>query len=141
MDSPAASTSGAAVSSDTGLAPNLAASIAVFFSLLGGIVFLVIEKKDAFVRFHAMQAVIFGGINVIFWTAFSIVGVILGLIPFVNIIAGFLMLIAAVVLGFGVFLIWIFHIFKAFSGQEYSLPWVGKIAREQLAKMGGPPAA
>jgi uncharacterized membrane protein len=119
----------------------MAAAIAVFFSLIGGIIFLVVEKKDAFVRFHAMQSVIFGGLNLVFWTVFSIIGFILSLIPIVNVIAGFLMLIAWVILFCVILLIWVYHVFKAFSGQEYSLPWIGKIAREQLAKMGGPPAA
>jgi uncharacterized membrane protein len=127
-------------SSDTGLAPNIAAALAVFFSLIGGIAFLVLEKKDQFVRFHAMQSVIFGGINVIFWTVFSIVGLILGFIPFINIIAGIIMLIVGPILGLGFLCVWVFHVFKAFSGEEFSLPWIGKMARQQLAKMGGPQA-
>ncbi|MFM7181325.1 MAG: DUF4870 domain-containing protein [Verrucomicrobiales bacterium] len=128
-------------SSETGLAPNIAAALAVFFSLIGGIAFLVLEKKDQFVRFHAMQSVIFGGINVVFWTVFSVAGFILAFIPFINIIAGLAMLIVGPIVGLVILCIWVFHVFKAFSGQEYSLPWVGKMARQQLAKMGGPPVA
>ena len=131
---------GGATSSDTGLAPNIAAALAVFFSLIGGIAFLVLEKKDQFVRFHAMQSVIFGGVNVIFWTVFSIVGLILGFIPFINIIAGIIMLIVGPIVALGFLCVWVFHVFKAFSGAEYSLPWIGKMARQQLAKMGAPQA-
>lgn len=129
------------MSGDTGLAPNIASALAVFFSLVGGIAFLVLEKKDQFVRFHAMQSVIFGGLNVIFWTVFSILNIIFMMIPFLGWLAAILFTIAGFALGLGVFILWGYHVFKAFSGEEYSLPWVGKIARQQLAKMGGPPAA
>ena len=128
---------GSAVS-DTGLAPGLAAALAVFFSLIGGIVFLVIEKKDQFVRFHAMQSVIFGGINVIFWTVFNILLFVLAFIPFLGWLVVIVLAILGVCVGLCALLLWVIHLFKAFSGQEYSLPWIGKMAREQLAKMGGP---
>ena len=119
----------------------MAAALAALIPLVGGIAFLVLEKKDPFVRFHAMQSVIFGGINAVFWTAFSVLGIVLALIPFLGWLAGILLAIVGFVLGFGAFVLWVLHVFKAFSGEEYSLPWVGKMARAQLAKMGGPPTA
>ncbi len=57
----------------TGLQPNLAAALASFLLLVGGIVFLILEKKDQFVRFYAMQSVFLGGLLVALSIAMSIV--------------------------------------------------------------------
>ena len=55
----------------TGLQPNLAACLACLFSILGGIAFLVLEKKNAYVRFYAMQSAILGGLWVVVCVAFT----------------------------------------------------------------------
>nr|MDQ2660134.1 hypothetical protein [Verrucomicrobiota bacterium] len=57
-----------ATSSTTGLPSNVAAALACI-PLIGGIIFYVLEKRDAFVRFYAMQSIIFGGA----WVIFSII--------------------------------------------------------------------
>src|SRR5438477_12547895 len=43
----------------TGLPSNVAAAIACI-PLIGGIIFYILEKHDSFVRFYAMQSIIFG---------------------------------------------------------------------------------
>src|SRR3954463_15373000 len=48
-------------SSRTGLPSNVAAALACI-PLFGGLVFYILEKEDRFVRFYAMQSIIFGGI-------------------------------------------------------------------------------
>src|SRR6266480_1153882 len=53
--------------STTGLPSNVAAAIACL-PLVGGIIFYVLEKRDGFVRFYAMQSIIFG----IAWILISI---------------------------------------------------------------------
>ena len=47
-------------STSTGLPSNVAAALACI-PLIGGIIFYIVEKHDAFVRFYAMQSIIFGG--------------------------------------------------------------------------------
>src|SRR3954447_20971881 len=42
------------------LPPNIAAAIACI-PLVGGIIFYLLEKRNTFVRFYAMQSIIFGG--------------------------------------------------------------------------------
>ena len=46
--------------SSTGLPSNIAAALACI-PLVGGIVFYILEKRDGFVRFYAIQSIIFGG--------------------------------------------------------------------------------
>ncbi len=56
-----------AKSTSTGLPANVAAAIACI-PLIGGIIFYILEKQDNFVRFYAMQSIIFG----IAWILISI---------------------------------------------------------------------
>src|SRR6266550_8046005 len=55
----------------TGLPSNVAAAIACI-PLIGGIIFYILEKQDNFVRFYAMQSIIFGCA----WFLFNIVSAV-----------------------------------------------------------------
>jgi len=67
-------------SGTTGLPSNVAAAIACI-PLIGGIIFYILEKRDGFVRFYAMQSIIFGGAWVLFAIVYSIAHAILTPIP------------------------------------------------------------
>ena len=64
----------AATGGGSGLPENVAGALAYVLGPVTGVLFLVLEKKSKFVRFHAMQSLItFGGLFVIgstitFWT-------------------------------------------------------------------------
>src|SRR5882762_3353741 len=60
-----------AKSTSTGLPSNVAAAIACI-PLIGGIIFYILEKHDSFVRFYAMQSIIFGCA----WFLFNIVSAV-----------------------------------------------------------------
>ena len=64
----------------TGLPSNVAAALACF-PLIGGIIFYILEKRDGFVRFYAMQSIIFGAAWFLFNILSSIMHGILGAIP------------------------------------------------------------
>ena len=66
--------------SSTGLPSNVAAAIACL-PLIGGIIFYMLEKRDSFVRFYAMQSIIFGGAWILFAIVYSIAHAILTPIP------------------------------------------------------------
>jgi len=121
----------AAPATTSGLAPNIAAALASFFTLLGGIVFLVLEKKDKFVRFYAMQSVFLGGLWIGLWFGLAIVFLILHGIPLI----GTLLWLVSIVVRLAFLCVWIFTVYKAFSGKEWEIPYLGKLARQQLAKM------
>jgi uncharacterized membrane protein len=116
----------------TGLPSNLAAALASFLLLVGGIVFLVLEKKDQFVRFYAMQSVFLGGLLFALSIAMSIATTILHDVPLV----GTLLWLVSLVIRLGIFVAWVVTIVKAYSGKEWEIPFLGKLARQQLA--GGP---
>src|SRR5919112_4671655 len=71
----------------TGLPSNVAAALACI-PLVGGLIFYILEKQDQFVRFYAMQSIIFGGIWFLFNILSRIVGSILWSIPVAGAIFG-----------------------------------------------------
>jgi uncharacterized membrane protein len=101
---------------DTGIKPNIAALLAYLLGFISGLVFLLIEKKNKFVRFHAMQSIVtFGALFVAQW--------VLTLVP----ILGLLM--SGLISIFGVGL-WVVLMVKAYQGDKFMLPWVGEIAEK-----------
>jgi uncharacterized membrane protein len=123
-------------SAGTELQPNIAAAIACFFSVLGGIIFLVLEKKNKFVRFYAMQSVVFGAIAFLLFFGFAVVaGVfisVIGRIPLIGPLFGFIVSLIYVALFLGFWAISIMTIIKAFKNKEWEIPYIGPIARKQL---------
>lgn len=101
---------------------NIMGAAAYLLGPLTGIAFLLIEKKNNFVRFHAMQSTILFG-------ALFVVNLGLGFIPLLGWLVGLILSMVA-------FVLWIVLMWKAFNGEEYELPYIGKIARDQLGKMG-----
>ena len=128
----------------TGLAPNVAAGLAAVFPLVGGIIFFVLEKKDKFVRFWAMQSIFFGGLAFGISIVLRVVAFVFGFLPFIGKLMLFLLLIVYPIFGLAWFVVWVIGIVKAFSGKEWEIPWLGKLARQQLEKIDGaatPPAS
>ena len=58
----------------SGLTPNLAGALAYILGLITGVLFLVLEpyKRDPFVRFHAMQSVLYSAAVIVFSIAWRI---------------------------------------------------------------------
>lgn len=110
-----------------GLQPNIAGALAYFLAPLSGIALLVIEKENKFVRFHAMQSILF----IIVTVAAFFANVILAFVPILGLLTGLFTPIILVAF----FVAWIFLMYKAFQNEEYELPVVGDIARKQVEKM------
>ncbi len=102
--------------SSTGLDENVAGFFCYLFIFFTGIVFLVVEKKSAFVRFHAMQS------TITFLGLFVIMGAI-SFIPIVNLLIVPIWILSLIV--------WLILMIKALQGERYSLPIVGKMAEEK----------
>ena len=100
--------------STTGLEPNIAGLLCYLGGWITGIVFLVIEQKNKFVRFHALQSIVTFG-------ALTVAGALLSWIPFFG---GFF--IAAIVIL--AFILWILLMVKAYQGELYKVPVAGQVA-------------
>jgi len=106
--------------SSTGLDPNLAGLLCYLVGWITGIVFLIIEKENRYVRFHAYQSLaVFG--------ALSVLSLIAGFIPLIG------KLISIILAPVGLIL-WILLMLKAYQGERYKLPVSGDWAEEQSGK-------
>src|ERR1700694_2078721 len=119
-------TTPSATPSTTGLAPNVAGALAYLLGPITGIAFLVLEKQNRFVRFHAAQSTVLFIALVVFGIVLSIVGGILAFVPLLGLIVGLGM---SIVVGFGSFVLWLLLMWQAFQGKEWALPIVAPYAR------------
>lgn len=125
--------SGANTTTTTGLPSNVAAALACI-PLIGGLIFYILEKHDQFVRFYAMQSIIFGGVWFLFNLASWILHVIFAAIPFAGwALSGLWMFVSALV-HLGLFVIMIIAMIKAFSGVRWDIPYIGPMARKQIGE-------
>ena len=102
----------------TGLDENVGGLLCYLLFWLSGIVFILLEPVNKFVRFHAFQSVI------VFGTLFIAIAV-LSWIPLIGIFFALLISIFS-------FVLWIILMIKAYQGKKYKLPWAGNLA-EKLA--------
>jgi uncharacterized membrane protein len=112
-----------------GFPPNIAAVLSYTLTIVTGTIMFVIEKENKYVRFHSLQAILYGAVWITLWILTSIGTTKLWPIP----VAGWIindMAYFAVVLGG--FVVWLFLLYKAYSGLRFKLPVLGRIA-ERIA--------
>jgi uncharacterized membrane protein len=114
---------------------NVAAALACI-PLIGGVIFYILEKRDGFVRFYAMQSIIFGIAWLLFWVAWRIVVEILTPIPVVGWIFAIPLWIIWAVVQIGFLIVWIVATVKAFAGVRWDIPYIGPMARKQVEGTG-----
>src|ERR1022692_4714971 len=113
------------------LPPNVAAAIACL-PLIGGIIFYILEKRNSFVRFYAMQSIIFGGAWFLFNVVSAVIHAVFGAIPAIGGILVFFWAIIAALIHIAFIVFWIIATVKAFTGVRWDIPYVGPIARKQV---------
>ena len=111
----------------------IVAALSYLVGPITGIFVLVMERENKFVRFHALQSTLwFLFIWVILWII-SLVGVFTG-IP----LLGFLVALMLWPVRWVIRAIWfiskLFLMFKAVTGSEFKLPFVGDVAWNQIYK-------
>lgn len=104
----------------TGLEPNIAGLLCYLAGFVTGIIFLLIEKENRFVRFHAIQSIIvFGSVFVL--------GLVFTVIPLVGWLLSLLLSPLTLVL-------WIYLMWKAYQNEWTKIPVAGNLAEKQLNK-------
>ena len=123
----------------TGLAPNVAGALAYLLGPITGVLFLVLEKRSPFVRFHAAQSI---GISVA-WVILSVVvatvGGVLVAVPLVGWIFSLIFFALSAVISLAGLALWLLLMYQAFQGREWEFPWIGVQSRRLL--LGGTPRA
>ncbi len=106
--------------SSTGMSANIAGLLCYLFTWITGIVFVVIEKKSTFVKFHAWQSIMTFGV-------LTVALLILTWIPFIGWILSILIWILMVVL-------WIILLIQAGTGKMWKVPGAGDWAEKMANK-------
>ncbi len=102
----------------TGFDANVAAALSYLVGFVTGIIFLLVEKENTFVRFHAMQStLLFLGIVAI--------DILLQIVP----ILGALVVVFVVIPVSAI--LWLLLMYKAYQGEEFKLPLVGQMAADR----------
>ncbi len=102
----------------TGLDENIAGLLCYVLGWVSGIVFLILDQENKFVKFHALQSIIIFGV-------LSVLNSLLGWIPVLGLIVG-------IISGILAFVLWILLMVKANQGERYKVKWAGDYA-ERLA--------
>ena len=102
--------------SSLGMDANLAGALSYVLGIISGLLFFLLEKQSRFVRFHALQAILFS----VGWFVLSFVG---GFIPILGVVL-------SVLLTLGGLIAWVLLMVKAYQGEYFKLPIAGDIAEK-----------
>ncbi len=101
----------------SGLAENVGGLLCYVLGWISGIIFILIEQENKFVRLHAVQ-------SIYVFSVLTVANLILGWLP---IIGGIL----AWIFGVVGFILWIVLMVKAYQGVKYKVPWAGDFAEKR----------
>jgi len=103
-----------------GVTENLESLLCYALGWVTGLIFLLIESKNEFVRFHALQ-------SLVTFLGLFIINTVIGFIPLLGALVGLVLWPLGVVL-------WIVLMVKAYKGERYKLPVIGDFVEQQLSK-------
>jgi uncharacterized membrane protein len=103
-----------------GMRARTAGLLCYLFGWVSGLIFFLLERENRFVRFHAMQSLLFFGI-------LSAVEWVFSYLPFFGPIGG--------ALGLVMFIGWIVMMVKAHRGEYYKLPLFGDLAERLIRQI------
>ena len=103
--------------SSTGLSASVAGLLCYVLGWITGIIFIVLEKKSMYVRFHAWQSIMTFGV-------LTVAQLVLGWIPF----AGWIL---SILIGILMFVLWLILIIQAGTGKMWKVPGAGDWAERQ----------
>jgi len=100
------------------LKENVVGALCYVLGWITGIVFLIVEKKNKFVRFHAMQ-------SLLTFLPLSVIGGAIRWVPLVGwVISGLIWILSLI--------LWLILMIKAYQGEMYKLPIAGDLAEQFL---------
>jgi uncharacterized membrane protein len=93
------------------------------------LVFFIIEKTNRLLRFHAMQALLFGGVWIVLGVALRILGMLLAIGDMeLGLIVSWGLLLVRMLVGLFLLVFLIVAAIKSYQGQYYKLPIIGDLA-------------
>ena len=108
--------------SSSGIDPKVAGLLSWLLFPISSLIFVLIEKEDKFVKFHAYESLLFGiGVFVAYIISSALTVLLIGLllVPIVVLVS---------------FVVWILGMVKAYQGEMWKLPIIGDMAEEWAGK-------
>ena len=119
--------------SSTGMSANVAGLLCYVLTWITGIVFVILEKKSTFVKFHAWQSIMVFGVLTIaqivvsgILTAIGVATLSFGLIYFAGILGTIIWIVMLI--------LWIILMIMAGTGKMWKVPWAGNWAEKRAMK-------
>ena len=101
-----------------GISENVEALLCYVLGWITGIVFLIAEKENRTIKFHALQSIFtFGGLTLVIF--------VLGFIPIVGWAVGILLSLLS-------FVLWIMAMIMAYQGKKFKFPIAGDMAEKNI---------
>ena len=100
----------------TGIKENIAGLLCYLLAWITGLIFLLIEKENKTVRFHAWQ-------SIFVFLPLTILSMVLSIVP----VIGWIITVIT-------FVFWLVLMYKAYKGEKYKVRWAGDSAEKQVNK-------
>jgi uncharacterized membrane protein len=113
----------------TGLAPNVGGALAYVLGPFTGIAFLVLEKQNRFIRFHAAQAIV---VSIAMFVISFALTILSGILAFIPVLGWIVAMLLSLGLSLIAFVLWIFLMWKAYQGESWHAPLVGNAAERLI---------
>jgi len=108
----------------TGLSDSAASGLA-YITIIPAIIFLIVPpyNQKPLIRFHSWQSIFL----FIAWIVIHIALMFLGMMPFI----GWFVWPLRMLVGLGLFILWVIVLIKAFNGERFKIPVIGDFAEKQ----------
>jgi uncharacterized membrane protein len=112
--------------------PESVAGALAYCTFIPAIIFLLLEpyRRNRFLRFHSLQCVGLFLVVIVAVAVLRIASIGLAMVPSFG---PLLVLLAAMLVGLGLFVIWLVLVVKALQGERFKLPLVGGYAERRAA--------
>jgi uncharacterized membrane protein len=117
-------------STTTGIEPNVAAAMSYLLGPITGILFLLVEKTNRFIRFHAAQSTLVGAFFIILSVG---IGIVTRVVAFVPVFGWLVVLLLTLGVALVAFVFWVVLMYRAYTGEEWKLPLAGDVARKMAS--------
>ena len=112
----------------TGMNARTEALLSYLFWWISGLVFIVIERKNKYVRFHAVQSFLYLGAAAIVLGILKFIAGVVGSIWVIGFFLGPLFGFLFFAVGFIIVLSWLYLMLQAFRGKKTKIPFFGDYA-------------
>ena len=103
-----------------GLSENIEGALAYVFGIISGLVFLIAENDNRFIRFHSLQ-------SIMFFVCIAVLNIVVSVIFFVPFF-GFFEFIVRGFIALASFIAYITLIILAYCGKVVKIPFIGELA-------------